>query len=80
MAGTDPTDSASVLKVQISPREQGVYLEWPTSPGNYYQVQVTTNFTEWTNIGGARFAPSTSDAVPMESAGLTQYYRVIRMR
>jgi hypothetical protein len=80
LAGTDPTNAGSVLKMEISPREQGVYLQWPTTPGNYYQVQITSNFVTWSDIGTPRFAPSTSDAVPMESTGTTQYYRVIRMR
>ena len=80
LAGTDPTDPTSVLKVQLSPREQGIYIEWRTTPGFYYQVQLTSDFATWTNVGTARFAPSTTDSVPMESAGMTQYYRVIRMR
>lgn len=80
LAGTDPTDPGSVLKVQISPREQGVYLEWNTNPGSYYQLQVTSDFQTWTNSGTARFAPSTLDAVPAAGSGQTQYYRVIRMR
>jgi hypothetical protein len=80
LAGTDPTSAVSVLNVQISPREQGVYLQWPTNPGNYYQVQITSDFVSWSDVGTPRFAPSTSDAVPMESTGHTQYYRVIRMR
>jgi hypothetical protein len=80
LAGTDPLDAASALKVQISPREQGIYLEWGTAPGSYYQLQVTTDFQTWTNEGIARFAPSTSDAVPAVGNGQTQYYRVIRMR
>ena len=80
LAGTDPTNANSVLRVDISPREQGVYLEWFTAPGNYYQVQLTSDFVNWSDVGTPRFAPSTSDAVPMESTGNTQYYRVIRMR
>jgi hypothetical protein len=80
LAGTDPTDINSVLKVQLSLREQGMYIQWATAPGTYYQVQVTSNFNTWTDVGTARFAPSTTDALPMESAGTTQYYRVIRMR
>jgi hypothetical protein len=80
LAGTDPTSAASVLNVQISAREQGIYLQWPTNPGNYYQVQITSDFANWTDVGSPRFAPSTSDAIPMESTGTTQYYRVIRIR
>ncbi|HEX7860505.1 MAG TPA: thrombospondin type 3 repeat-containing protein [Verrucomicrobiae bacterium] len=80
LAGTDPTDGNSVLAVQISPREQGLYVQWRTSPGAYYQVQVTSDFQTWANVGASRFAPSTMDSVPMESAGTIRYYRVIRMR
>jgi hypothetical protein len=80
LAGTDPTDARSVLKVGISARERGVYLEWPTTPGSYYQLQVTSDFNTWINLGAARFAPSTSDAVPAEGIDQNQYYRVIRMR
>lgn len=80
LAGTDPTDSASVLAVALSPREQGIYIEWATRPGCYYQVQFTSDFQSWTDVGTARFAPSTADSVPMESGGATKYYRVIRIR
>jgi hypothetical protein len=80
LAGTDPTDPASVLAVQLSPREQGMYIQWATQPGSYYQVQFTSDFHNWTDVGTARFAPSTVDSIPMESGGATKYYRVIRMR
>jgi hypothetical protein len=80
LAGTDPTDPASVLRVQLSPREQGMYIQWQTTPGYYYQVQYTSDLSHWTDVGTARFAPSTMDSVAMESAGRTQYYRVIRLR
>jgi hypothetical protein len=80
LAGTDPTNPVSVLKVQISSRQQGLYLQWPTMAGSYYQLQYTTDFTGWTNVDAARFAPSNSDAVPVAGSGQVQYYRVIRMR
>jgi len=80
LAGTDPTDPHSVLRVEISARAQGLYLEWRTEPGNYYQLQVTGDFKVWRNAGGPRFAAATSDSVPVSNAGQTDYYRVIRMR
>ena len=80
LAGTDPTNPTSVLRVQLSPREQGMYIQWQTTPGYYYQVQYTSDFSSWTDVGTARFAPSTMDSVAMQSAGTTQYYRVIRLR
>ena len=75
LAGTIPTNSASVLSVQIgktaqiaqgqqfSQTQQGTYLSWNTQPGLTYQVQVTTNFTSWSNLGSPRFAAGTSDSV-----------------
>ncbi len=80
LAGTDPTDPASVLKVVISPRAVGLYLQWPTQPGSYYQLQTSSDLRNWTDSGGPRFAPATSDSEPMNPAGQVQYYRVIRMR
>lgn len=80
MAGTDPTDPASVLRVGISSRQQGLYLEWSTQPGNYYQIQTTSDFQNWRNVATPRFAPSTTDSIPATELGHVQYYRVIRMR
>lgn len=80
LAGTDPTDASSVLRVEMEVREQGLYVQWPTAPGSHYQLQYTSDFNGWTNVGAARFAPSNSDAVPVPGASQVQYYRVIRMR
>lgn len=80
LAGTDPTDPSSVLRTQISAREQGLYIEWNTIAGNYYQLQVTSDFTGWTNVGTPRFAYSISDSLPCSGPGQVRYYRVIRMR
>lgn len=80
LAGTDPTNAASVLRMEIGAREQGLYLQWNTQPGNYYQLQVTSDFNSWLNVGAPRFAPSNEDAAPVSVPGQVQYYRVIRMR
>jgi hypothetical protein len=80
LAGTDPTDPASVLRLKIESREQGIYVEWNTQAGSFYQLQVTSDFKTWRNVSTPRFAPSTSDSLPAIDAGQVQYYRVIRMR
>jgi hypothetical protein len=92
LAGTIPTNSASVLNVQISNAtkqttqarhdnltQQGVYLNWNTQPGLTYQVQVTTNFTSWSNLGSPRFATQSSDSIYVGS-GAAGYYRVLLLR
>ncbi len=83
LAGTIPTNSASVLRVQISnasgQTSQEMYLSWNTQPGLTYQVQVTTNFTSWSNLGSPRFAAGSSDSIYVGS-GSAGYYRVLLLR
>ncbi len=80
LAGTDPTDANSVLRVQIVTTGQGPRLNWNAQPGFIYQVQVSTDLHTWTNTGTAHFAAGTSDSIPVTQAGDGVYYRVIRMR
>ena len=91
LAGTIPTNSDSVLRVQISktsqgaqPQQvgqspQGMYLNWNTQPGFTYQVQMTTNFTSWSNLGSPRFAADVSDSI-FVGGGPVGYYRVLLLR
>ena len=77
LSGTAPTNSASVLVVQLTQSAQGIYLNWPTQPGLTYQVQVKTNLSSaWSNLGTARFAAGAGDSIFVggSSAG---YYRVV---
>jgi hypothetical protein len=61
---------------QTSP---GMYLSWNTQPGLTYQLQVTTNFTSWSNLGSPRFAAGSSDSIYVGS-GTAGYYRVLLLR
>jgi hypothetical protein len=76
MTGTVPTNSASVLRVQLTQSGQGMFLSWPTVPGLTYQVQATTNFTGWNNWGTPRFAAGSSDSV-FVGGSAAGYYRVV---
>ena len=75
LAGTNPTNAASVLQVQLVNTPQGMFLNWNTQPGLTYQVVMTTNFVSWGNFGSPRFAAGASDSIFVggTSAG---YYRV----
>jgi hypothetical protein len=92
LAGTNPTNSASVLRVLISNASQmqqfnkasgqtspGMYLSWNTQPGLTYQLQMTTNFTSWSNLGSPRFAAGTGDSIYV-GGGAAGYYRVLLLR
>ena len=80
LAGTDPTDGNSVLRIRLQPTVQGLYLNWNTQVGLMYQVQTTaTAGGAWSNLGGPRFAGATVDSLYV-GGGATGYYRIVRLR
>jgi len=56
-----------------------MFLSWNTQPGFTYQVQVTTNFTSWSNVGAPRFAAGITDSIYV-GGGTAGYYRVMLLR
>jgi hypothetical protein len=79
LSGGNPFDPSTWLQTALTRTSQGMYLSWNTQPGFTYQVQVTTNFTSWSNLGSARFAAGTSDSIFVGGGGMG-YYRVLLLR
>jgi hypothetical protein len=81
LAGTDPTNANSVLRVQLQSSPQGLFLSWNTQAGLIYKVQTCNDFKagNWVDIGSLRFAAGTVDSVYVGSSN-TSYYRVVRVR
>ncbi len=79
LSGTVPTNGASALKVRLSNTAQGLYLNWPTVSGQKYQVQLSTDFKTWSNLGSARFAAGSFDSIYV-GGGTVGYYRVVLLR
>lgn len=77
LAGSDPTNAASVLRVQL---QQGLYLNWNTQTGLIYQVQGSTNLEDWTNLGGMRPPAMGSNDSMYVGDRPANYYRVLRVR
>ena len=71
--------SGTWLQTALTMTSQGLFLSWNTQPGFTYQVQVTTNFTSWSNVGAPRFAAGTSDSIYVGGGGVG-YYRVVLLR
>jgi hypothetical protein len=80
LAGTDPSDGASVLKVQILANTYGMQVVWNTQPGLIYQIQSSPDAEEWVSHGNARFAAGDTDAVNLDSGASVLFYRIIRLR
>ena len=79
LSGGNPLDPGTWLQTTLSRTPQGMFLGWNTQPGATYQVQVTTNFTSWSNLGSPRFAAGTTDSVYVGSSS-AGYYRVMLLR
>jgi len=78
LSGGSPLDSSTWLKEWWTSTAQGIFLNWNAQPGATYQVQVTTDFSSWSNFGSPRFAAGTTDS--MYVGGSPGYYRVLLMR
>ncbi len=75
MTGGNPTNSATWLSTSLVQTRLGMALIWNTQPGLTYQVQQTTNFGAWNNVGTPIYAAGTNDFIYVggTSAG---FYRV----
>ena len=80
LAGTDPTNPDSVLKLRILSTPQGSRLSWNCQPGFIYQVRISTDITTWSDLGTARFSPGTVDSIPLEALASGTFYRIVRVR
>ena len=76
--GTGGT-SNSVLRVSLTSSNKGKRLTWNTEAGGVYQVQYSTNFARWDNLGDARIATGSADSVPVGNGESAGFYRVIRV-
>jgi hypothetical protein len=80
LAGTDPTDPASVLRLQIQAQissPDNVTLSWPAVPGKDYQVQFKDDLNDavWSETPGATVVGlKGSFSVPASPS--TRFYRV----
>jgi hypothetical protein len=79
LSGGNPLDSSTWLTTQINNTKQGMFLSWNTQPGFTYQVQISTNFNSWVNLGSPRFAAGNSDSLYL-GTGNTGFYRVLLVR
>jgi hypothetical protein len=79
VSGGNPLDSTTWLKQTLSRTSEGLFLNWNTQPGATYQVQMTTNFTAWLNVGSPRFAAGTSDSL-FVGGNPVGYYRLVLLR
>ncbi|MGD0251199.1 MAG: hypothetical protein ABSC01_00705 [Verrucomicrobiota bacterium] len=76
LSGGNPLVPSTWLQTVLTQTKQGLFLSWNTQPGLTYQVQMTTNFMSWSNLGAPRFAAEPSDSMNV-GGGSAGYYRVV---
>jgi hypothetical protein len=72
IAGTDPTNAASVLKIDsVTETVTGTLLSWEGQPGKTYQVlsKAAANQTGWTPVGSPFVSSPDESAQAVASAG-----------
>ncbi len=79
MGGGNPLVPGTWLQTALVNTPEGLFLTWNPQPGLTYQVQATTNFTAWSNLGAPRFAAGNTDQMSV-SNGSGGYYRVLLLR
>jgi len=79
LSGGNPNNSSTWLKQVLTKTAQGLFLNWNTQPGATYQVQITTNFSTWSNVGSPRFAAGATDSIYVGGSSAS-YYRIVLLR
>lgn len=80
IAGTTPTNAASVLKIQsVSATSSNSTVTWQSVAGKNYQLTVSTNLAKglWQNVGGLKSsAGATTAVIDFTSPKGPRFYRV----
>lgn len=80
LAGTNPSDSTSLLQTAIISSGQGLRLRWNTQPGGFYQVKVSTDVRSWFDVGTPRLAVDVFDSISIGNNQGIAVYRVLRLK
>jgi hyaluronate lyase len=77
-AGTSPIDSSSRFSFsKILQSASGMEIEWKSVAGKTYDVQISTNLTNWTTVDSVRAASDTSSWIDFSSTPSScKFYRV----
>jgi hypothetical protein len=79
LSGANPLDPTTWLQTHIVNTPLSPYLYWNPRPGLIYQVQSSSNFSTWINVGSPRMAADTMDSIQLQG-GSAGYFRVMQLR
>ena len=85
LAGTDPTDRVSTLKINVTNLYRGQRLSWKSELGSVYQLERTGRLesggnTKWVIEGDPVIAVDGESGITVEVVENIGFYRVKRIR
>lgn len=84
LAGTDPADTDSSLKLELTAMEQGQRLSWQAEPGSVYQLEKADRLgpgvTQWRAEGAPVVAVESNAGVSLRAINNMNFYRIKRIR
>ena len=84
LAGTNPADTSSSLKLELSAMEQGQRLSWQTEPGSVYQLEKVNRLgpgvIQWRAEGDPVVAVEAAAGLSLKAVENMIFYRVKRIR
>ena len=84
LAGTNPADTSSSLKLELSAMEQGQRLSWQTEPGSVYQLEKANRLgpgvIQWRAEGDPVVAVEAAAGLSLKAVENMSFYRVKRIR
>ena len=72
--------SKTPLRVAMALNRHARELRWNTVAGSLYQVQISTNLTDWTNFGAPRTAAGAGDTLALTGEQSVAFFRVILVK
>lgn len=68
-----------LIQVSINQAAGGLKISWNTQPGSVYQIQVSTDYVNWSDYGAPRTAAGYGDAVTINNLATAGIFRVVRV-
>lgn len=80
LAGTNPNDSSSVLKISISRSQSSFILTWNSIPGGRYLLEGSSDLKSWNPFGNPHFATDFQDSTVIDDPQQAIYFRLTKIR
>lgn len=79
LAGTNPANAESLLKVTIGVSNDSFLISWNSIPGGLYILEGSANLKVWSRFGSPRLATDSFDSTIVNDLTTATYFRVVKI-